>query len=112
MAKPPKCELCGQMHWDREPHKFEGEGLTKEKIREAVKAIINKDVRPQPEVTLPTAEIVEADKPVSAMLDKMSKSNAECVKEWCKSHPEAYREYMRAYMKKRRASVKARPDSA
>jgi hypothetical protein len=88
----PKCKVCKERHGLGEPHIWRDEPKAKAKpVDKPVNTVTN---RPDTSVDKPVHKTVDTDK-----------SDAERVRRWRKTHPEAYRSYMRDYMRRIRAGT-------
>ena len=94
MAKPPECKNCKHAHWSYEPHVWDDTPVSN--------SVSNKpktgDVSNKPVSN--TRKSVSNEKPVSNKVGTLPR-----VQTWRNNNREKYNDYMREYMRKKRAVV-------
>ena len=84
----PVCKICGNPHLPSEDHNWEGRGF---------RVVSHSGKKPEVK-NVPRETIVIPEKPENRPYSK----GYPAVRKWRAKNPEKYRDYMRAYMTKRR----------
>jgi len=90
----PKCPLCGVNHWQREPHIWSDDPKPK------------KAPKPKPPVETPVKPAKPVETGVSSGVQGERLTQAEYNARWREKNPDKYREYMKEYMKAKRAKAR------
>lgn len=96
--KPPKCRLCETLHWSHEPHKF-----AINTIDTAINTAINTDDIAINTATVPEVRSVRVPK-VCGEVQGPELSVSVPHKTANRRSRDAYNEYMRDYMRKKRGA--------